>query len=426
MRFPRILLVRQRLPDHRIPDLDAAVQDELQQSALADRLRPGARVAIACGSRGIANLALIVRAVVAYFRSRGMQPFVFPAMGSHGAATAEGQAAVLEHYGITESFVGCPIESCLEVVAVGYTPEGIEVYLDRVAAGSDAIFLINRVKWHTSFEGRIESGLFKMMAIGLGKHAGAQAYHTWACNLGLEKVILQVGRHLLATGKILGGLAIVEDANHNIGKVEAVPAEKMEQREAELLTLAKSWRAKLPCDLDILIVDEIGKDVSGTGMDTKVVNRSIEGAYNPWPGLPRVGRIFVRDLSDLSYGNAVGIGMADVVADRLVDKIDWNATYINSLTASTPAGARLPIHFPTDRECLEKIWPTAGRLRPEEVTIGWIRNTLKLDVLGLSENLLPQIRANPALEVVGPAFDLPFDSEGNLLSLFAEAVLPYR
>mgnify|MGYP001039840619 CR=1 FL=1 len=419
MAFPRMLLVRQRFPDRRILDLEAALNREFEASALAARLRPGSRVAIGCGSRGIANLAVMVRAAVTYFRSKGMQPFVFPAMGSHGAATAEGQAAVLEHYGVTEAFIGCPVVSSLDVVSLGRTPEGIEVYLDRLAADSDAIFLINRVKWHTSFEGKIESGLFKMMAIGLGKHVGAQAYHTWACQLGLESVILLVGRHLLAGGKILGGLAVVEDANHNTARVRVLPAEEMERGEEELLTLAKSWRGSLPFDLDILILDEIGKDISGTGMDTKVVNRSIEGGYNPWPGLPRVGRIFVRDISELSYGNAVGIGMADIVADRILPRIDWNATQINSLTASTPAGARLPIHFPTDRECLEKIWPTAGRFRREELTIGWIRNTLRLDLLALSENLLAQVRTNPALEVLGEPFELPFDQEGNLVSPLA-------
>lgn len=419
MPLPRILLVRQDFPDRSIKDIPAQVAAELKRADFASRLKPGARVAIGCGSRGIANVATIVRAVVDYFRSRGIQSFIFPAMGSHGAATAEGQAEVLGHYGIDETSMGCPIVSSLEVVPLGDTPEGIRVYMDRHAFHADGVFLVNRIKWHTDFAGKIESGLFKMMAIGVGKFAGAQDYHTWAYKIGLEEMVRRVGRLVLASGKILGGLAIVEDANHSTGKLEAVPVEEMEQREEELLALAKSWMGRIPLDLDILIVDEIGKHISGAGMDTKVINRSINAAYNPWPDLPRIERIFIRDLSDLSYGNAVGIGMADVIADRILPKINWAATHVNSLTASTPAAIRTPIHFPTDRECLEKIWPTVGKFRAEDVTIGWIRNTMRLNLLALSENLLPQIQAIPALEPLGPPRELEFNPEGNLLSPLA-------
>lgn len=424
MPFPRMLLVRQNFPDRRLPDPAAAVHREMQRAGFAGLLRPGSRIAIGCGSRGIAQLETVVAAVVEHFRSRGAHPFIFPAMGSHGAATAEGQADVLRHFGIDENKLGCPILSSLEVVSLGQTPEGIEILLDRFASESDGIFLINRVKWHTDFAGKIESGLFKMMAIGLGKQAGAQYYHTWAYKIGLEEVIRRVGREVLASGKVLGGLAIVEDAHHNVARIEALRVEEMEQREEELLALAKSWTARIPCDLDILIVDEMGKNISGTGMDTKVINRSIHAEYNPWPGLPRFERIFVRDLTDLSYGNAVGIGMADVVAERILSKIDWEATRVNSLTASTPAGIRIPVHFPTDLECLEKIWSTVGKFRREEVTLGWIRNTMKLDVLALSENLRTRIAGDPALTILGDPFELPFDAAGNLVSPLAADKLP--
>ncbi len=421
MPFPRIFLVRQHFPDRAIKDIPGAIAEELSSADFAGRLQPGARVAIGVGSRGIANVSVIVGAVVDYFRSHGMQPFLFPAMGSHGAATAEGQADVLRHYGIDERTMGCPIISSLEVVPLGATPEGIQTFMDRHAYQSDAVFLVNRVKWHTDFAGKIESGLFKMMAIGLGKFAGAQNYHTWGYKLGLEEVIRRVGRKVLATSKILGGLAIVEDANHSTAKLQAVRVEEMEQREEELLALAKSWMGRIPVDLDILIVDEIGKHISGAGMDTKVINRSIHAAYNPWPELPRIERIFIRDLSELSYGNGVGIGMADVIADRILSKIDWAATHINSLTASTPEAIRTPIHFPTDRECLEKIWPTVGKFRIEDITIGWIRNTMKLNLLALTENLLSAIEANPTLQILGPARELEFDAAGNLISPLAEA-----
>ena len=420
MQFSPLLLVHQHFPDRRIPDVAAEARKQLAGSPFASRLKPGSRVAIGVGSRGIANISIIVKTVVDYWKAQGMQPFLFPAMGSHGAATAEGQANVLAHYGITEATMGCPLISQLEVVPLGATPEGIETFMDKVAYAADGVMLVGRVKWHTDFAGKIESGLYKMMAIGLGKFAGAQRYHTYAYKLGLEYVIRSIGRQVLRSGKILGGLAILEDANHNTAKLDAVPVEIMEQREEENLALVKSWMGRIPCDLDILILDEIGKNISGAGMDTKVANRSVQGEYNPWPDTPKFHRIFVRDLSNLTYDNGVGLGMADVVTDRLVNRIDWKPTHINSLTASTPAAIRTPIHFPTDRECLEKIWPTVGKFRPEDLTIGWIRNTMELGLLALTENLRPEIEKNPNLEILGPAREWMYE-DGILPDLLAPA-----
>src|SRR6202162_1362729 len=269
MLFPRMLPVRQHFPDHRIPDVGDAVQSQLRGSGFSSRLKPGARVALGVGSRGIANIATIVRSVVDYWKAQGAHPFIFPAMGSHGAATAEGQADVLAHYGIHEATMGCPVISALDVVSLGKTPQGIEAFMDRNAYVSDGVMLIGRVKWHTDFAGKIESGLFKMMAIGLGKFAGAQRYHAYAYRLGLEHVIRSIGRQVLKSGKILGGLAILEDANHHTAKLDMVPVEVMEQREEENLALVKTWMARIPVDLDVLILDEIGKNISGAGVDTK-------------------------------------------------------------------------------------------------------------------------------------------------------------
>jgi hypothetical protein len=423
MDFPRLLLVRQNFPDRSIREIRPAVLSELVDSPFGARTKPGARVAIGVGSRGISNIATITRAVVDFWKSKGARPFIFPAMGSHGAATAEGQADVLAHYGIIEATMGCPVISSLEVVPVGRTPQGIEAFMDRNAHESDGVMLVGRVKWHTDFAGNIESGLFKMMAIGLGKFAGAQRYHTYAYKLGLEQVIRSIGRQVLASGKILGGLAILEDANHNTAQVTAVPVEKMEQREEELLCLVKSWMGRIPTDLDLLILDEIGKNISGAGMDTKVVNRGVYGQYNPWPDAPRIERIFVRGLSDLSYGNGVGLGMADVVSDRLLEKIDWNPTRINSLTASTPAAIRTPVHFATDRECIERIAPTVGRIDLKDVTYGWIRNSLELGLVALSENLQQQIERDPNLEIQGESRPMEFDANGNLADLLVAEVV---
>jgi hypothetical protein len=419
MQFPRLLVVRQKFPDRKIVDVAAAVRGQLAASGFAGRLKPGSRVAIGVGSRGIHNIATIVHNVVQYWKEQGMQPLLFPAMGSHGAANAAGQAEVLASYGITEASMGCPLISQLEVVSLGKTADGIEAFMDKVAYESDGVMLVGRVKWHTDFAGKIESGLFKMMAIGLGKFAGAQRYHAYAYRLGLEHVVRSVGRQVLKSGKILGGLAILEDAYHNTGKIDAVPVEAMEAREEENLALVKSWMAKIPMDLDILIMDEIGKNISGAGMDTKVANRGVQGEYNPWPNTPKFQRIFVRNLSEHTYNSAVGMGMADVVTERLVKRINWEPTWINSLTANTPAAIRTPIHFKTDRECLERIVPTVGRMTLDEVTYGWIRNTMELTRMAVSENVRAEVEKNPIVEIEG-TIEVEFDTAGNLISPFVE------
>jgi hypothetical protein len=424
MSFSRLLNVRQNFPDRRVSDIPSTVQRELAASGFGENLKPGARIAIGVGSRGIANVATIVRAVVDYWKSRGFSPFLFPAMGSHGAATAEGQADVLAHYGIIEATMGCPVLSSLDVVPLGSTPDGIEAFMDKNAFTSDGVFLIGRIKWHTDFAGKIESGLFKMMAIGLGKFAGAQRYHTFAYKLGLEHVIRSIGRQVLKSGKILGGLAILEDANHNTAQLTAVPVAEMETKEEELLALVKSWMGRIPVkEVDILIIDEIGKTYSGAGMDTKVVNRSVNGEYNPWDTAPKIHRIFLRGLSDRSYGNGVGLGMADVTHDRLLKVIDWTPTHINSLTASTPAAIRTPAHYSTDAMCLEKFWPTVGKFEKKDVTFAWIANSMELARLRLSENLRAEIEANPNLEIEGEAEPFDFDEHGNLHNLMDVAMV---
>ena len=411
--LPRMLPVRQHFPDRSIPDVRSEVLRQLATRQFASRVPANGRIAIGVGSRGISNIAAITRATVDYWKSQGCQPFIFPSMGSHGSATAEGQAYVLAHYGIHEATMGCPVVSSLDVVSTGRTPDGIETFMDRSAYESDGVMVIGRVKWHTDFSGKLESGLFKMTAIGLGKFAGAQRYHTYAYKLGLEHVIRTVGRQVVASGKIIGGLAILEDANHNTGRVTAVPADEMERTDEELLLEVRGWMGRLPLPLDVLIVDEIGKNISGSGMDSKVVNRSVHGESNPWHGEPRMERIFIRDLSPQTYGNGMGLGMADVVHNRVLEKIDWDATLINSLTANTPTEIRTPIHFASDRECLERISTVVGCIDLSEVTYGWIKNTMELGFLRLSENLRNKIVENSTLEIVGPAEEIEADQAGN-------------
>jgi hypothetical protein len=403
------LPVRQNFPHRKLDDIPADVCRALLSADLVSRLSPGAHIAIGVGSRGISNIAVIVRAVADFFAGRGFRPFLFPAMGSHGAANAAGQAQVLAQYGIDEAAMGCPVVSSFDVISLGRTEAGIEVFAGKDAWQSDGIFVVNRVKWHTSFEGAIESGVSKMMALGLGKIEGASSCHGHARRLGMEAAIRSVAGHLLATGKILGGLAIMEDAYHDTAQVNALAAGGLIEREVELLRLVKSWMGKLPVPaLDILIVDEIGKNISGTGMDLKVVNRGVHGQYNPWPDTPRIERIFIRDLSELSYGNGVGIGLADVIHDRVLERIDVNAGRINATTSGSLAAVRTPLHFPSDRECLELLTATVGKFDPAEVTMGWIRNTLELGSMSLTENLRAEIEKNPMLEITGPPFPSPW------------------
>jgi hypothetical protein len=416
--IPRMLIVEQSFPRHELSDIPGAVAAQLRGAAFASKVPAGARIAIGVGSRGIRKIDVIARAAADFWKAQGARPFIFPAMGSHGAATAEGQADVLAHYGITEAAVGCPIRSSLEVVPLTPTPDGIPTYLDRNAFESDGVMLISRVKWHTDFDGKLESGLFKMMAIGLGKLAGAQNYHTYAYNLGLEHVIRTVGREVLRSGKILGGLAVLEDAYHHTGQVTAVDAARMEQDEEQLLALVKTWMGRIPADLDILIVDQIGKDISGAGMDTKVVNRICSGQYNPWPNTPRIQRIYVRGLSAETYGNACGIGLADMIHDRVLAQIDLTPTYVNVLTASALAAARIPLHFPSDRECIERLMPTVGKRNLADVRIGWIRDTLELTPMAASENMRPDLERNPVVTKIGAPFEMPFDAAGNLSPVF--------
>ncbi len=418
----RLVRVRQNFPKRALDDVAASVRATLEAADWTRQVAVGSRIAIGAGSRGIQNIDVIVKATVDFWKSRDCKPFIIPVMGSHGAATAEGQADVLHHYGITEEAMGAPIVSSLDVVTVGHTPEGIEVSMDKQAFEADGVMLCSRVKWHTDFEGGLESGVHKMMAIGLGKWAGAKRYHTWALRLGMEQVIRAVGQVVLSTGKMLGGIAILEDAWHNTAQVTAVGGAGMVEEEEKLLTLTKSWKANIPAkEIDLLIVDEMGKTFSGAGMDTKVVNRSVDGP-NVWKDVPFVRRLFVRELSNKSYGNAIGIGFADITTDRLVDAIDYNATWVNGLTSSTTQPCSTPMHFATDRDCVEKILATCGRLDAADASIVWIPNTMDIGECLVSENLLDEVKQNPEIEVVGEPQAIEFDDAGNLQSAFQLAV----
>jgi hypothetical protein len=411
-----MLRVQQRFAGPRLGDIPGGVRQALQESALP--IKAGDTVAVGAGSRGIANIATIVRATVDELKARGARPFIFPAMGSHGGATAEGQRDVLAHYGITEATMGCEIRASMDVVQVGEAL-GLPVWMDRIASEADWIGLVNRIKPHTDFKGSIESGLFKMMTIGLGKYQGAIQYHRANVNHGYETVITAVGREVLAKARIGFGLGIVENGYDETAKVEAFAAGDLEAGERRLLKEAREWMARLPFSpIDVLVVEEMGKNISGSGMDTNVIGRP-SNPHEPFPADPKILWIAALDLTEESYGNATGIGNADFTTRRLVDKIDMKMTLINCITACSPNGAKVPATYDTDREAIETALSCIGLTPPEKARVIRIKNTLLLGEIECSEVLLPAIEKRPDLEVVGEARPLGFDASGRIAPLLA-------
>src|SRR5512132_1962753 len=324
--LPRMIRVRQTFPRSRVTDIPRAVAERLAAASLP--VKRGDVVAVGAGSRGIANIDVIVGATVRYLKDLGARPFVFPAMGSHGGGTADGQLDVLAHYGITEATMGCPVRATMDVVQVGEAL-GLPVWLDKLASEADWIGVVNRVKPHTDFKGSIESGLFKMMTIGLGKLQGAVQYHRASVNHGYETVITAVGREMLAKARIGFGLGIVENGYDETAHIEAFAARDLEAGERRLLKDAREWMARLPFSpIDVLIVEEIGKNISGAGMDTNVIGRP-SNPHEPFPADPKILWIVALDLTEESYGNATGIGNADFTTRRLLEKVDWKPTAIN-------------------------------------------------------------------------------------------------
>jgi hypothetical protein len=412
--YPNMYRIRQRFEGPTVADIPAAVQAELARANVASIIKPGQTVALTAGSRGVANIATIMRAAADYLQTLGAKPFVIPAMGSHGGGTADGQLDVLRHYGITEDSMGVPLRATMEVVQIGETPDGIPVWLDKYASEADHIGVINRVKPHTDFSGAIESGLFKMMTIGLGKYQGAQHYHRANVQYGYEHVIRTVGRTVLQHARIAFGLGVIENGYDQTAIIRAVLAPQFEEAELELQALSKKLAARLPFDfIHLLIVEEMGKNISGAGMDTKVIGRIMNIIEQP-PKHPRILRIYVRDLHDDSYGNATGVGLADFVSRRLVNKIDPTPTYINCLTGLSPESARIPITFDTDREAVEAALGTIGAVKSEEARIVRIKNTLLLEELDVSEALLPEVKPRDTLEILWGPKGLAFDHSGAL------------
>jgi hypothetical protein len=409
--LPKMIRVRQTFARPRVTDIPRTVAATLEAARVP--VKRGDTVAVGAGSRGIANIDVIVGATVRYLLDLGARPFVFPAMGSHGGGTADGQLSVLEHYGITEATMGCPVRATMDVTQVGEALD-LPVWLDRQAAEADCIGIVNRVKPHTDFKGSIESGLFKMMTIGLGKYTGAIQYHRANIQHGYETVITSVGREMLAKARIGFGLGIVENGYDETAHLEAFNAGDLEAGERRLLKSAREWMARLPFSpIDVLVVDQMGKNISGSGMDTNIIGRP-SNPHEPFPADPKILWIVTLDLTEESYGNAVGIGNADFTTRRLVDRIDMKPTLINAITACAPGGAKIPATFDTDREAVETALSCIGLTPPERARVIRIRNTLMLGELEVSEAYAADVARRSDLTVLGEA-PLGFDAAGRLI-----------
>ncbi|PSP86180.1 DUF362 domain-containing protein [Halobacteriales archaeon QS_1_68_17] len=408
--LPRFARATKHRDQPAIDDVAAATRAALADLDL-DSLSPGASVAITAGSRGIRDLPAVLSATVAALQDRGLDPFVMAAMGSHGGATAEGQAEVLASLGITEEWLGCPIRSSMAVETVGTDADGRPVHAAEDALAADAVVLVNRVKAHTDYNGDYESGLAKMAVVGLGKHRGAETMHNAALARGFQSVIPERARVLFAETPVIGGVAIVENADERAAIVEGVPVEEILDREPELLARSKELLATLPVsDLDMLVLDGIGKEVSGTGMDTNVVGR-VRFHGQPDPDEPAITRIYVRSLTEGSHGNALGMGLADFVHQRVVRAVDLADTYVNVATSGEPGRAKLPFVVPTDEAALLMAASTTGRQHPGDLRIARIRNTLDPDELLVSEPVAEDLRDDPTVTVGDPE-PLAFDADG--------------
>ena len=410
--------IKQDFPSRKLPDLTRSVRDEVRAAWPKAGIKAGERVALTVGSRGIANLAHMVIAICGEIRAHGATPVIIPAMGSHGGATPEGQTQVLADYGVTPESTGAEIDARMEVRRIGVSPEGMNVYVAESALACDRIIVFNRVKPHTDFKGEIESGLCKIMAIGLGKREGANYYHRSIIDFGFARALEAAGRFVLATCPVAFGIAVVEDAFEDTAIVQHLMPDELVAEEKKLQATAKQWMARLPFSAaDILMLDFMGKNISGTGMDTNVIGRFQSIYAGEDLPEPRIKRIYVRDLTPESHGNALGMGRADFISKRLYDKLDFNAMYINGITGLGIENARMPIVMNNDREALEALNTTIGHVPPDKLKFIWARDTLTVVDCVVSGAYLEECRSRDDIAISGRA-DARFLEDGWLVSPF--------
>ncbi|HEX3813335.1 MAG TPA: hypothetical protein VHX59_10885 [Mycobacteriales bacterium] len=414
--FPRLIPVRRAIDP--VTEDDPAGAAKRQLEPLRGQITPGMSVAITAGSRGIHDIAVVVKAAGEWLRDAGAEPFVVPAMGSHGGATAEGQREVLAHLGITEESMGMPIRATMDTVELDRCPDGPVVHLDANAAQADGILVVNRIKAHTDFHGEVESGLAKICAIGLGKHRGAAGIHRYGSR-GLARWVPEVAHRIIASGKVLGGLAIIENALERTARIALLPANEIGRAgETALLRESQRLMGALPFDqLDLLVVDELGKDKSGSGLDTNVIGRMMIRGTEEFDR-PNITNISVHDISAASDGNAVGIGLADFIPFRVLEKIDLHAMYVNAVTSGIGGvqRAQLPLAFRTDRDTVAAALLMCGRADLENARVVRMHDTLDTVSLLVSESLRAEVEAADDLTIVGESGPMTFDADGALLA----------
>jgi hypothetical protein len=423
MSFPPIARVRQICHQPAVSDVPKVVAEAIRSSRITSRVKPVGSIALTIGSRGIAGIDRIAIAAVEALKELGFQPFVVAAMGSHGGGTAEGQRAMLAEFGVTETRLGCPLRSEMETAILGTNSFGLPIHFDKNALGADGIVLLNRIKPHTSFTGRYESGLLKMLTIGLGKHQGAEQVHKLGLP-GLLKLLPEVGEFLLEKTPVVLGIALLENAEERTARVVGVEPEELLEIEPKLLDEARTLMARLPFDqIDVLIVGELGKNYSGTGLDPNVIGRQ---RVETMPDLPRpvVTRLAVLDLSVETRGNAIGIGLADLTTARLVDGIDPRPMRVNCMTSNFLTRARVPLSLPTDREVFTACFDTCWRIDPSEARMVVIPNTLEIAHFWITPPLLSEVESDPNLVLETDFQPIPFDEDGTLdqEALFPESV----
>jgi hypothetical protein len=413
--------MEQSYPPSRKLDFVSLIEQQFTQSGLRENIKPGMRIALGVGSRGITNLKEIVKATLGVLTGAGARPFIVPAMGSHGGATSEGQIEMLAEYGVTSQSMGVPIDATMEVRKIGTAFDGLDVVFSVPAFAADGVVVLNRVKPHTDFRGTLGSGIQKMLVIGFGKQIGANNAHRAAAHLGYEVVLREFARVILEKAPIFCGIALVEDQHHQTTEIEVLRRENIVREEARLFKQAQSLLARLPFDeVDLLIVDRIGKDISGSGMDTNVIGRDITGyissLHSESTVTPRVSRIFVRDLTPASNGNGIGIGMADFTTARLVKGLNLQYTYMNALTSLGVLPAKIPIYFDNDREAIQAALASLAAPDPEKVRVVRIADTLNLDRFSVSEACVSATNGH-LVTTAGTARDMQFDAAENLLPL---------
>ena len=420
MNYPKMYRIGQVFDVPRVDNIEETLSQELESIQISSLIKEGARIAITAGSRGIANIDRVLRHLVHVLKENSAKPFLIPAMGSHGGGTPEGQLEILESLKVTEESIGAPVLSSMEVVEIGKSRFGFPVLVDKNAAEADGVIVVNRVKPHTEFEGPIESGLMKMMAIGMGKHKGCIQVHKQTINYRYVEVIPEIGTVILEKLRVLFGVALVENVYDETALIKAILPSQFRIEEERLLTEAKRLMARLPFDkIDVLIVDEMGKNISGTGMDTNVIGR-IMFIGEREPEKPKITRIVVLGLTEESHGNAIGIGLADYTTQRLVNDMDAGATSINAMAGMSPEKGRIPIPLITDKEAVEAALDTIRPVDAEEARVVHIKNTLEIAELDISEALLEEVEGREDLklaEELGPLF---FDGEGNLVTVQGE------